>query len=194
MSTIDRGIFGRTCCLAGKLHHRQVPDEKALQRNWLQGIALRRLAPGEYPFYGVGCQDVRSPLARHSWFCSQRPLSRVFLPRWSGSSTVFPSLANDFRSFHGNPGDIIALTFSTFRWEPPFYQGLSGPLLCSALRGGIASSWGLRLWIPGPGYAWMLSPKTISSPGLVPLPTDSFASNTTNPKTGYVFRFSFLGS
>ena len=40
----------------------------------------------------------------------------------------------------------------------------------------------------------MLSPKTISSPGLMPLPTDSFASNMINPKTYYVFRFSFLGS
>jgi hypothetical protein len=103
-------------------------------------------------------------------------------------------LANDLQSSHGNPDDIKTLTFSTFRWEPPFYQGLSGPLLCSALQGGIASSWGLRLWVPGPGYSWMLSPKTIASPGLMPLPTDALASNMTNPKTCYVFRFNFLGS
>ena len=82
------------------------------------------------------------------------------------------------------PRDIEAVSFSTPLWEPSFYQGLVGPSLHSALRGGITYSWGLRDR-PGPEIAWMLSPATVSSRG-ASLPTADFASeNVVNPWTGY---------
>ncbi len=48
------------------------------------------------------------------------------------------------RSHRETPEDFTADSFSAWEREPSFYQGLSGPLLRSALPGGIAYSWGLR--------------------------------------------------
>ena len=48
-----------------------------------------------------------------------------------------------------NPDDIAAASFSTSEQEPTFYWGLFRPLLYSALQGGIAYKWGLRI-TPGP--------------------------------------------
>ena len=84
------------------------------------------------------------------------------------------------------PGDIVAASFSTPEWEPSFYWGLLGPLLCSALRGGIAFQWGLRTHRPGPEGRWMLTPNTIPSPGPVPGTTDTFTTDLSNPETSYV--------
>jgi hypothetical protein len=93
----------------------------------------------------------------------------------------------------GIPGDIAAASFSTPEWEPSFYWGLLGPSLCSALRGGIAYEWGLRTCRPGPEIQWMLTPKTISSPGSTPGTTDTFTSGLSNLETGYVV-FNLAGS
>jgi len=59
----------------------------------------------------------------------------------------------------GIPDDIAAARFSTPAWEPSFYWGLLRPSLCSALRGGIAYAWGLRMNHPGPEIEWMLTPQ-----------------------------------
>ena len=83
------------------------------------------------------------------------------------------------------PVDLEAGTFSTSKWEPSFYQGLAGPLLCSALRGRIACPEGLRKGVPGPVKAWMLSPVTISSPGSALSTADLLASHSSSPETGY---------
>jgi hypothetical protein len=93
----------------------------------------------------------------------------------------------------GVPGDIAAASFSTPEWEPSFYWGLLRPLLCSALRGGIAYEWGLRTHRPGPEIPWMLTPNTISSPGSAPGTTDTLTSDLFNPETGYVV-FNLAGS
>jgi hypothetical protein len=90
--------------------------------------------------------------------------------------------ASSFSS--GIPGDIAAASFSTQKWEPSFYWGLFGPLLCSALRGGIAYQWGLRTDRPGPTIKWMLTPKPISSPRSAPETTDTFTSDLSNPGIG----------
>ena len=94
--------------------------------------------------------------------------------------------------FLGIPDDIAAAAFSTPEWETFFYWGLLRPLLCSALQGGITYWWGLRIQ-PGPGWFWMLTPETISSPGSAPRRTDSFAINYSNPETCYVIFFNFAG-
>ena len=81
--------------------------------------------------------------------------------------------------------DIEAVTFSTLMWEPSFYQGLVGPSLHSALRGGIAYSWGLRDHAPGPEIAWMLSPTTLSSRGVPLSPAGFVTEPVANPRRGY---------
>jgi len=91
------------------------------------------------------------------------------------------------------PDDIVAAAFSTPVWEPPFYWGLWRPLLYSALRGGIALIWGLRIQ-PGPAMFWMLTPETIASPGSAPGRTDSPAIHSSNPETSYAIFFNFAGS
>lgn len=95
--------------------------------------------------------------------------------------------------FLGIPDDIVAVLFSTPEWEPSFYWGLLRPLLCLALRGGIAFTWGLRTRSPGPEVHLMLTPKTFSSPGRAPVRTDFFTTNCFNPDTGYVVFFNFAG-
>jgi hypothetical protein len=86
----------------------------------------------------------------------------------------------------GISDDIAAASFSTPEWEPSFYWGLLRPLLCSALRGGIAYEWGLRTCRPGPENQWMLTPYTIPSPDSAPGTTETFTSDHSNPETGYV--------
>jgi len=93
----------------------------------------------------------------------------------------------------GIPGDIAAASLSIPEWEPTIYWGLLGPLLCSALRGGIAYEWGLRTHRPGPTLQWMLTPKPISSPSSAPGTTNTFTSDLSNPGTGYVV-FNLVGS
>ena len=92
------------------------------------------------------------------------------------------------------PVDFKAVAFSTQSWEPSFYQGLVGPSLYSALQGGIAYSRGLRNHAPGPEIALMLSPVTLSSPGLVLCKTDSPANRISNPETIYSCAISRRGS
>lgn len=93
----------------------------------------------------------------------------------------------------GIPGDTAAASFSTPEWEPSFYWGLLRPLLCLALRGGIASAWGLRTGGSGPVPVRMLTPNTIPSPGSAPGTTDAFTSDLSNPEASYVV-FNLAGS
>lgn len=79
--------------------------------------------------------------------------------------------------------------------EPSFYEGLCGPLLCSALRRGITYPWGLRL-NSGPSVQWMLSSDSDSTLGTAPSRWGSFpVVDNYSPETGYlVFFMIFFGS
>ncbi len=95
--------------------------------------------------------------------------------------------------FSGLAGDMAAVSFSTPRWEPSFYQGLMRPLLCSALRGGIAYWWGLRTNRPGPENPWILSPETVSSPAVAPASVEPFTTNSPRQEVGYAPFVNLLG-
>ena len=95
----------------------------------------------------------------------------------------FPSIA----------GDIAAVSFSTLGWEPSFYQGLFRPLLSSALRGGIAYTWGLRTIRPGPEIPWILSPETISSAATTPACSGPFTTDSSRREARYAAVFNLLG-
>ena len=92
----------------------------------------------------------------------------------------------------GFPEDYEASLFSTIGWEPSFYWGLCGPLLPSALRGGIAYIWGLRG--TRPGTQKMLSRDSDSSLGTAPSRFNSVPICDTAPEPSYVVFLSFAGS
>lgn len=92
------------------------------------------------------------------------------------------------------PVDFQAAAFSTQSWEPSFYPGLDRPLLYSPLQGGIAYARGLQRPAPGPEIAWMLSPVTFSSPGLMLRKVVSLADRVSNPKASYSAVVSLRGS
>jgi hypothetical protein len=90
-------------------------------------------------------------------------------------------------------GNIVAVLFSTPRWEPSFYQGLARPLLSSALRGGIAFQWGLRTDRPGPVKTRILSPETISFPATAPACSGRFTTDSSRQEARYAALWNLLG-
>jgi hypothetical protein len=120
--------------------------------------------------------------------CAGTPIRLADLPR------VSCDMASRSRRALSIPVDFQAAAFSTQTWEPSFYQGLVRPSLYSALQGGIAYPRGLRSRAPRPEIAWMLSPVTLSSPGLMLDIADSRTTGVSNPETRYFDVVSLRGS
>jgi hypothetical protein len=96
------------------------------------------------------------------------------------------------RLLFGASDDFQALVFSDDNREPSFYQGLFGPLLCLALQGGIAYTWGLQAIDLGPTDKMILTPENSLSPDCLPI-TTFISGIRSNLKTCYCF-FNFLPS
>jgi len=122
--------------------------------------------------------------ARPAWRCP---------PGWRITWCTPSQFAVQSRILHGIPDDIAACVFSTIGWEPSFYWGLFGPVLHSALRRGIAYSWGLFAG-RRPATQWMLSCVSDSSLGAAPSRSNSLAIYDTAPEASYDGLVSFAGS